>query len=526
MTNTLSKKILEYTDVQNIVPDLTKLSFLSKDAAEKSQTVIFDSNESTLLVLSTNNLPGALKQVLDHIGSKGYHYEVYYTGMEWIWVALWWYDVLADQQKEKQDAYDAQEHAIGKTAIGMIKDMYEQRGTMKPGDFITEIIRLSFQSGASDLHFQEEEKWVTMRVRIDGIMQDVVVFEHKNFKQYLAKLKFMSGIKVNVAALPQDGRFSFVTRIGTKERTVDARVNTMPSLYDDDIVIRFLDKGEEVKTFSDLGVRDEDYSLIKDSLNKPHGMILVTGPTGSGKTTTLYTMLHTLNNGQKKIITLENPVEYQLWWVQQSQINEDKGYTYEEGLKAILRHDPDIILVWETRSQETAETVINAALTWHLVLTTLHTNNAPESVSRLLSMGVKPYLLAPSLHLICAQRLLRKVCPHCASKQKPNYAEEQEINDYINTIKTIKPRLEIDYDGTIMKPVGCEHCNKTGYKGRVVVLELLEVTDSIKKLIMDNTNISSIIATARQEWFLTMQEDAFLKVLSGQTTLDEVRKLV
>lgn len=527
MLNTwLEKKILDYTDVQKLKVDLLKLAIIPKEVAEKSQTLIFDGDGKHLLILSTNNYSNQLQKLLEQLGNKGYSHDVYYVGARGWEHAFKRYSQLELQEQKKRAAQSKKEHAAGGDALTIIKELFEKRMTLRAWDFIMEVVRLAYQSWASDLHFQAEKDGISVNVRIDGVLQHVITITHKDFLQYDAKLKFISGIKINVVQLPQDGRFTFDYTVDGKTRPIDVRLNTMPSLYGDDIVMRFLDMGETVKSFDSLGIRSMHYDIIKKALQEQNGMILVTGPTGSGKTTTLYAMLNHVNDGTKKIITLENPIEYQLPGIQQSQINEDEWYTYEEGLKAVLRHDPDIILVGETRSRQTAETVINAALTWHLVFTTLHTNSAVESVSRLLSMGVKPYLLAPGLRVICAQRLIRKVCPHCASRQDADYASKTEIDDTLQKLRNIDAKLVPERDGKVVAAVGCDQCNNTGYKGRTVAMEILSVTDGIKELIVDEEHdTTKIFAVAREQWFTTMREDAILKVIAGDTTMEEARRV-
>ena len=252
---------------------------------------------------------------------------------------------------------------------------------------------------------------------------------------------------------------------------------------------------------------------------------MITGPTGSWKTTTLYSILNTLNTGTNKIITLEDPIEYEMAGILQSQIDYTKGYDYETGLKAILRHDPDIILVGETRSQETAEIAINAALTGHLVFTTLHTNSAIASVGRLVSMDVKPYLLAPALQIIVWQRLVRKVCPHCSTTREASYAEEVEIQKTIESLENVGNIQIPEYTGETVKANGCVLCNQTGYLGRFAILELLEVTEEIRKLIVDGGTDSEIYSKARMRGFTTMQEDGILKVLQWLTTIEEINRV-
>jgi type II secretory ATPase GspE/PulE/Tfp pilus assembly ATPase PilB-like protein len=395
-----------------------------------------------------------------------------------------------------------------------MQKLYEKRDTMDPGEYIMQTISLAFQAGASDLHFQSEERGAMVRMRIDGVLQEVLQFSHEDFRKYLQKIKFISGAKMNIDYIPEDGRFDFEVESpdGTKKR-IDARVNFMPGIEEESTVIRFLDSTTGIKSFEQLGFKGKPYDLLKKQLEKNTGIVVVSGPTGSGKTTMLYSILHTLNNGSEKIITLEDPVEYEMPGIQQSQINYSKGYTYEIGLKSILRHDPDIILVGETRTLETAETSITAALTGHLVFTTLHTNSAIEAIDRLINIGVKPYMLAPALNLVMGQRLVRKVCPHCVSKKQPDYAETAEIAETVKMITDIEPTMKLTVPKEIPKIVGCDQCNGTGYIGRIVLIEVFEVTEEVKKMIVEGRSSLDIYGKARENGYFTMKEDGIMKMI-------------
>jgi type II secretory ATPase GspE/PulE/Tfp pilus assembly ATPase PilB-like protein len=303
-------------------------------------------------------------------------------------------------------------------------------------------------------------------------------------------------------------------------------VSFMPGITEESTVIRFLDSTQGIKTFEELGFAGKSFDLLKKHLEKNTGIIILSWPTGSWKTTTLYSILHYLNNGKEKIITLEDPIEYEIPGIQQSQINYTKGYTYELGLKSILRHDPDIILVWETRTLETADISITAALTWHLVFTTLHTNSAIEAIDRLVNMWVKPYMLAPSLNLVVGQRLVRKVCPHCSVKKDPDYAESAEIAESVRKINDIDPTVKLDLHRQIPKVVWCDKCNGTWYIGRLVLLEVFEVAEDIKKMIVEGRTAIDMYGKARESGYLTMKEDGIIKMLDGLTTLDEIRRVL
>ncbi|MDD2537426.1 MAG: GspE/PulE family protein [Candidatus Absconditabacteria bacterium] len=528
MTNPLINTILELNDVQALQVDFSQLQKIPKEHAEKIQTILYyKDSENFIYILTTNNHPEELQKIIKQLAEKGVKTKVFYTSVEGFLYALKRYDELEQIETKKQEEHTIQQQAEGKSAVKIIQQLYETRDSKDPGDFIMEMVRLSFQSGASDLHLQPEGEKIALRLRLDGILHDVISFEKQDFWKYLQKLKFISGAKMNIDYLPQDGRFGFeATNPNGERKKVDARVNFMPGMHMESTVIRFLDRAKGVSSFQEIGFSDRAYDILKRYIEKTTGIIIITGPTGSGKTTTLYSILHTLNTGDSKIITLEDPIEYEMPGIQQSQINYAKDYDYETGLKAVLRHDPDIILIGETRSTETAEIAINAALTGHLVFTTLHTNSAIASISRLNSMDVKPYLLAPALQLILGQRLVRKLCPHCVSKRKATYAEQVEIEKYIKTMQELDPNFKIEYDGTVPQANGCEQCNHTGYVGRVAILEILEITERLRQLIIDGANESEIFAKARANGFLSMQEDGILKVLQGKTTMEELHRVI
>ena len=527
MPTPLSKSILEIDDLQGISPDFEQLKIIPQETAQKIETLIFGKDKNTFKILTTNNFPQWLTSLLKSLEEKWYKYEVFYTSPQGFTYAMSRYSDMETIAQQKRTAEKEQKQAAGKWAIAMMQKIFDTRDTIEPGDFIMELIRLAFQTGASDLHFQPQEDGLIVRIRIDGVLQELFKFTHDDFRKYLQKMKFISGTKMNIDYLPQDGRFSFqATDINGENRKVDVRINFMPGVESESTVLRFLDPTKGISTFEKIGFTERTYEVLKRNLEKNTGITIFTWPTGSWKTTTLYTILSYLNDGKRKIITLEDPIEYEVKWIQQSQINYSKGYTYEVGLKAILSHDPDIILIWDTRSQETAEIAINAALTGHLVFTTLHTNSAIESIPRLTSMEVKPYMLAPALNLIIAQRLVRKICSHCRTTRDANYSEQAEIKETLKKISDLDPKLTISFDGKIPEIVGCDECNGTGYKWRFAVIETFEITDAIKRMIVDGKIGVDLYAKARENGFLTLKEDGIIKMLQGNTTLDELRRVL
>lgn len=523
----LTKAILEIEDINAIEPNFDVIKILPKSTCLDAECIAFGKEWNILYILTTNNKNDKLKDVLRNLELKWFSSETYYTSEEWFQKAMEWYNDYEEQEKRIQMAEEEERTASGSSAIWTIKQVFEKRNSMDTWDFIMEIIRLAFQTWASDLHFQSQDDGVLLRLRIDGVLQEVLRFTHGDFKKYLQKIKFISGVKMNIDYLPQDGRLSFQA-IDKKwnESKVDARVSFMPGIKDESTVIRFLDPNKWISTFEWIGFSGRNYEILKRWIEKNTWITIFTWPTGSGKTTTLYTILNYLNDWKKKIITLEDPIEYELDGIQQSQIDYNKWYNYEVWLKAVLRHDPDIILVWETRDRETAEISVNAALTWHEVFTTLHTNSAVESISRLTNMWLKPYIIAPSLNLIIAQRLVRAICPNCATKKFADYAERGEVEEAIRKIQDVNPSVNINFDWNIPCAVWCQECNETWYKWRFAIIEAFEVTDEIKSMIAEWRSDIEIYAKARESWFLTLKEDGILKMLEWKTTLEELRRIL
>lgn len=528
MQNIVPKRILEASDVSALVPVRGKLSLIPENLARQFQIVPFDGDGTQVSLLTTNTFSEQLKTIYDGLAKAWYTTDVYYTDEAGINTALLRYTQASAQEQANQAKIKEQQEATGKNAIAQIMELYPKRSSMDPWEFLLQIIKFAFQAWASDMHRQAQEAHVLLRLRIDGVLKTIAEFNHNEYAAYVQKIKFMWGMKMNIDYLPQDGRLSFEVDLANGvHKKIDVRINSMPWTLSESLVLRYLDATRSTSTFEEIGFRWQGYDQLQSALSKHEGMVLVTGPTWSWKTTTLYTILNTLNDGTRKIITLEDPVEYMIEGIEQSQINYSKWYTFEEGLKAILRHDPDIILVWETRTAETAQTSLNAALTGHLVFSTLHTNSALESISRLLMMWVEAYLLAPALKLIVAQRLVRKICPHCKTTRTATEQEDVYIQKSLQKIKDVKPNLAIPYNQTLPTSAWCEHCNNTGYIWRLALIEVMEITDDIReKIVWDLKNTAEIMQLMRNNGFLTLAEDGMIKMLSGQTTIEELRRVV
>ncbi|NDK07755.1 type II secretion system protein GspE [Candidatus Gracilibacteria bacterium] len=373
--------------------------------------------------------------------------------------------------------------------------------------------------GSSDIHYECFEGKVVIRFRIDGVLVDIFTINYKEYKLLLERLKYSANLKLNIISLPQDGKYN----IKIEDRKIDIRVSILPTKYGENAVCRILDSEKSIVSFEDLGFFWTAKRIVEKTLDKKNGMILVTGPTGSGKTTTLYTMLSKLNTREKKIITLEDPIEYEMPGVIQTEVSEKVGFTFESGLKAILRQDPDIVMVGEIRDAETLTTAVNASLTGHLVLSTLHTKSATETIDRIFSMGLKPYIMASAIDVIIAQRLVRKICPHCKVEKNKTPQETALIKAMMEEIdmKNISTDSMKLYQGT-----GCEICNKSGYKGRVGIYEIIHINENIRDMIRLTQKSEDIIKAAKETGFISMKEDGILKAMKGYTTIEEVLRVI
>jgi type IV pilus assembly protein PilB len=386
------------------------------------------------------------------------------------------------------------------------------------GEALDLILAGALLNRASDIHTEPEEKKVKIRYRIDGLLYDATEsFPIDVYPRIISRFKLLSGLKINVSDRPQDGRFT----ISVAEKEIEIRISIAPAEFGETIVMRILDPSAIQLNLADLGFRNDDLEIIRTQLNEPNGIIFNTGPTGSGKTTTLYGFLNHVKNPELKIITIEDPIEYHLEGLEQTQVDPEAGYTFATGLRSLMRQDPDIILVGEVRDKETAEIAIQAALTGHLVFSTIHANSAAGAIPRLLDLGVKAVSIAPALNLIIAQRLVRRLCSKCKAAQKIQKTQENKIGQFINKLPQRVNREDYK-EIKIFKPVGCPACNNLGYKGRAAVLELLEITDEMEEMIKAGVGETEIQKHAVGKGMITMQQDGVLKVISGTTTFEEV----
>ncbi len=377
--------------------------------------------------------------------------------------------------------------------------------------FVNQVLRDAIQLRASDIHLEPFEQEFQIRYRVDGVLQEIPVpVTLKRFQPAIvSRIKILSHLNIAEKRLPQDGRIKI--RLDANE--VDIRVSVIPMLHGEAVVLRLLRQNATLLGMGEIGMDARELKSFRRVLGLPHGIILVTGPTGSGKTTTLYTALNEINDHVRKIITIEDPVEYQMMGVNQIQVSEKSGLTFARGLRSILRHDPDVILIGEIRDRETAQIAVQASLTGHLVFSTLHTNDAPGAVTRLVDMGVEPYLVASSLEAVLAQRLVRVLCKHC---KQP---------DTSPTTQALKPQVGISPETTVFRAVGCRECRNTGYHGRHAIFEWMDVDNDVRQLVLKNSSAGEIADVARKNGLRTLSEDGWRLVRLGITTPEEVLRV-
>jgi type IV pilus assembly protein PilB len=392
-------------------------------------------------------------------------------------------------------------------------EMLTRQGEEAPVIKLVNVILMSaISKGASDIHIEPYEKEYRVRYRIDGILYNIMAPPLKMRDAITSRVKIMAKLDIAEKRLPQDGRIKIRFSDNGQAKDIDFRVSCLPTLFGEKIVMRLLDKGKLMLDMTKLGFEPESLKKLETQIQKPWGMVLVTGPTGSGKTNTLYSSISKVNNSETNIMTAEDPVEFNLLGVNQVQVRENIGLNFAAALRSFLRQDPNIILVGEIRDFETAEIAVKAALTGHLVLSTLHTNDAPSTINRLMNMGIEPFLVASSLNLVCAQRLVRRVCVNCKIDDDVPPPALEQIGFTPDLATTVKPK----------KGNGCEKCNKTGYKGRVGLYEVMEITDELRELILVGASALELRRKAIEEGMITLRGSGLRKITEGVTTIEEV----
>jgi len=503
---------ISYVDLETVPTDPQAISLISEPLARRFDVVPFKfDSEKNILYLATYDPFNTF--VSDFLEKK--------TGKRIVFV-------LADPRKIQKTI----EIIYGQGLTPEVKEALKEYQPKKEealqetkikeapiAKIVATIVEFAIRGRASDIHIEPQENMVRVRYRIDGILHEKLVLPKVIQDGVISRIKILSSMKIDEKRIPQDGRFSY--RLGDEE--VDLRVSTLPTVHGEKVVMRLLKKTGGIPKLHELGLRGPQFRDLEEAITKPYGIILVTGPTGSGKTTTLYSVLSRLNTPKVNIMTLEDPVEYQIPGINQVQINPQAGLTFASGLRAFLRQDPNIILVGEIRDKETTQLAIQAALTGHLVFSTLHTNDSATAIPRLIDLGAEPFLIASVLNAVVAQRICRRVCQFCKKEYEPEEQVKKNIADVLGDLlpKPYKEGKKI----ILAKGEGCSECNNTGYLGRIAIFEVLKVSPEITRMILRQESAKEIENQAKKEGLIMMKQDGYLKVLDGITTIEEVLRV-
>lgn len=511
---------LDYVDFRKTLIERDALPMLTREEMDSLRAVVF-LNQLGQLRMACIEPTEEVKNRLAALAEENHAQAgLYLMSEDSFKKALKEYDILPKKPVlQKKVSITAEDLEKYKDDVKDPSHLAEKIKDIPLTDFMTIILAAGIQAQASDIHVEAEDKGIKLRFRLDGVLHDIAEIDRQMWKQLISRIKLISGLKLNIEDKPQDGRIS----IDLPNDKLDIRVSTLPTSYGESVVMRLLRSSAVGLEFEDLGLRGKSFNDLKREVERPNGMILTTGPTGSGKTTTLYAILNKLNNENTKIITLEDPIEYKLSGVNQSQVDKSGDYDFAKGLRSILRQDPDIVMVGEIRDLETADVAINAALTGHLVLSTLHTNDASGAIPRLLSMGVKQFLLAPSINAVIGQRLVRKLCEHCKQETELTGDVASRVMNIIQTIPQNSGYApDISQGVKFYKAVGCDKCSE-GYKGRIGIFEVFIITPEIEKMILDQkVSENDIKKITQEQGMISMVQDGILKALDGITSIDEV----
>lgn len=506
---------LPYINLKGFPVDLNVLGMFTEAEAKECGAVPFYKELTDLRIGVTNPKHPLLLEKVSELSKKN-KVTLYYISPTSLAQTLTFYKKVLRPKPAKDETVRIEQE---QNFVDVLKSLQDEASQQKKT--ATELLEIFFGASiyykASDIHLEPEEHFVKLRFRVDGVLQDVLHIAKALQKSIVTRIKIISKLKLNVENVPQDGRITFYY-LG---KPIDVRVSILPSAYGEELVLRLLGTGAVNLKLQDLGFRGQASEVVEKALAKPNGMIVTTGPTGSGKTTTLYAFINELNEPGVKIITLEDPVEYKLEGIVQTPIDHSVDFNFAKGLRAILRQDPDIVMVGEIRDQETAETAMQAALTGHLVLSTLHTNDAAGAIPRLINMGVKPFVVGPALSCVIAQRLVRKICPYCKTPQQL----EPNILEKIKLVLKTSPKSAADKlpkQLEFFHSPGCAKCNGLGYQGRLGIYEVLEVSEAVQDLIMKESPMSEFRKAGVKQGMITMLQDGLLKALDGITDVEEV----
>ncbi len=531
VTQILSQKYgISYVDLRKMSVDLDYLKLIPENKAREGKIVVFQGVGKKAQIAVQNPELESTKNIIKELSQEEYIPQLFLSslsGLSEVWEK---YKEVPKFVELSKGTVEISSEKISELleqdfTVEHLKTMFLENIQSKKERSVSDLIEIilggALKMKASDVHIEPFEDNVKLRFRFDGVLHDILDFKLKSYKLLISRIKLVSEMKLNIKQKAQDGRFS----IKINDTEIEVRSSILPGPYGESVVLRILNPETIDVKFENLGLQKNLEEILEKEIKKPNGMILTTGPTGSGKTTTLYTFLKKINNPEIKIITIEEPIEYHLEGITQTQTKPEKNYTFSTGLRAIVRQDPDVIMIGEIRDKETADTSLNAALTGHLVLSTLHTNDAAGTIPRLIELGAKTAVIAPSINITLAQRLIRKLCSNCKVAYSPTPEEKEILEKFINTLPESieKPNLK---NIKLYKANQCEKCRNTGYNGRIGIFEAIIVDEEMEKLILNNPSTVEIKETAKSQGIIDIQQDAILKIIEGITSIDEVKRVI
>jgi type IV pilus assembly protein PilB len=511
-----------YIDLTDYVPDQSLYELFPITIMKRYILFPFakDGNMVSIAIADPNNY-NAIQALKFIFQDKPLKFELFVATESDINKVLTKFDTLTDKVQENiQEFQDKNEQSQELPDISDVnRENLETAPIIK---IVSVIIKTAVTGGASDIHIEGSDESVRVRFRVDGVLHTSLILPRDLYSSIVARIKILSNLKIDEQRKPQDGRFSILEQ----DKKIDFRVSTFPTQYGEKVVLRILDTSNGIRSLEQLGFIGPKAEAVQEAIKKPFGMILLTGPTGSGKSTTVYTLLSQINTEDVNIVTLEDPIEYYLSGINQSQVRPDINYTFATGLRSILRQDPDVIMVGEIRDGETAGLAVQSALTGHIVFSTLHTNDAPGAIPRLVDMGVEPFLLSASLQVVIAQRLVRKLCDYCKQEIEISEQEKKYIMESLNTLDTnyINSIYSGNFD-TMYKPVGCSKCTN-GFKGRMAIFEVVVMTEELRAIVEKNSGGDEIMNYLQSHNYVTLKQDGIFKVLLGHLSFSELLTMV
>ncbi len=516
------KEKVPYVNLRGIKIDPRALEIVKKEDALEAKICPVEFKDKKLKLAAFNLQNPKTKILIAALKNRGFIVETSLASISGLKIAWDAYESIKSGEKDPISKIVNLESGTATTIedVAVNIELLIKSGNFTTTDILSTVLSSAISINSSDIHFETNEAGARLRFRIDGILYDIFNLSASVYHGILNRIKLMSELKINLVNAPQDGRFSAIL----PEKQIEIRVSLVPSGFGETLVLRVLDPKTISLELKDLGLRLDDEKIVLNELKKPSGMILVTGPTGSGKTTTLYAFLKKTRSSETKTITIEDPIEYHLEGIEQTQVEEKQGYTFASSLRSVLRQDPDVILVGEIRDLETAEAALHASLTGHLVFSTLHTNSSAGAIPRLIDIGVKIPVISPALNLVISVRLIRKLCPSCREEILIEDELKKNITKFLRNLPG-RAKQNAPDKPKLYKAIGCEKC-QNGYRGRIGIFEMFQVTKNIKEKISNDATEIEIKKLAVGEGLVTIEEDAIIKVLSGITTLEEVERIM